>query len=59
MLSEALVHSPIVAGEDGQPSVMGGTGFGFDFNPEEDPELALVSLLASPRSCAITNIYYR
>lgn len=47
MLSEALVHSPIVAGEDGQPSVatggMGGAGFGFDFNPEEDPELALVS----------------
>lgn len=46
MLSEALVHSPIVAGEDGQPSVatvgMGGAGFGFDFNPEEDPELALV-----------------
>lgn len=44
MLSEALVQSPIVAGEDGQPSVVagGGGGFGFDFDPNEDPELALV-----------------
>ena len=45
MLSEALVHSPVVAGSDGQPPVAasGPVGFGFDFDPNEDPELALVS----------------
>lgn len=43
-LSDALIQSPIVAGEDGQPTV-GMGGFGFDFDPNEDPELALVSQL--------------
>lgn len=46
MLSDALVNSPVVAGEDGQIPVGGGSmggGFGFDFDPNEDPELALVS----------------
>ena len=44
MLSDALVSSPIIVGEDGTgavPSGMGGFEFGVD--PNEDPELALVS----------------
>lgn len=46
MLSDALMNSPIIAGEDGKVPVGGGSmggGFGFDFDPNEDPELALVS----------------
>ena len=44
MLSDALLSSPIVVGEDGTGAVPGGMG-GFDFgvDPNEDPELALVS----------------
>lgn len=57
MLSEALVHSPVVVGEDGQPSVassgMGGGGFGFDFDPNEDPELALVFLYINVYVCKL------
>lgn len=44
MLSDALVSSPIIVGEDGSgavPSGMGGFEFGVD--PDVDPELALVS----------------
>ena len=44
LLSDALVHSPIVAGEDGSgapPASMAGYEFGVD--PNIDPELALVS----------------
>ena len=45
LLSDALVHSPIVAGEDGSgapPASMAGYEFGVD--PNIDPELALVSV---------------
>jgi len=42
-LSDALVSSPIVQGEDGSGAVGGGSGAGFEFgvNPDDDPELAL------------------
>jgi len=43
-LSDALISSPIVQGEDGSgPNVLpsGGGGFEFGVNPEDDPELAL------------------
>lgn len=51
-LSEALVNSTVVAGEDGQPAVAApgiaaGVPFGYDFDPNEDPELALVRLLTA------------
>ena len=43
MLSDALVSSPIVVGEDGAGAVPGGMqGFEFGIDPNEDPELALV-----------------
>jgi len=42
MLSDALVTSPIVVGEDGSGAVPGGMqGFEFGVDPNEDPELAL------------------
>ena len=43
MLSEALITSPIIVGEDGVgPSGMGNvSGFEFGFDPNEDPELAM------------------
>lgn len=42
-LSEALITSPIIQGEDGQGGAgLGGAGFEFGFDPNEDPELALV-----------------
>jgi len=42
-LSDALVTSPVVQGEEGSGGVGGSSGSGFEFgvNPEEDPELAL------------------
>eukprot|EP00092_Neocalanus_flemingeri_P015645 GFUD01016934.1.p1 GENE.GFUD01016934.1~~GFUD01016934.1.p1 ORF type:complete len:374 (+),score=142.65 GFUD01016934.1:73-1194(+) len=42
-LSDALVSSPIVQGEDGNGGVGGSSGAGFEFgvNPDDDPELAL------------------
>lgn len=44
VLSEALISSPIIQGEDGQGAAnLGGAGFEFGFDPNEDPELALVS----------------
>lgn len=43
-LSEALITSPIIQGEDGQGGAgLGGAGFEFGVDPNEDPELALVS----------------
>lgn len=43
VLSEALITSPIIQGEDGQGAAnLGGAGFEFGFDPNEDPELALV-----------------
>merc|ERR1711953_1392555 len=40
-LSDALVSSPIVQGEDGSGAVPTGGGFEFGVDPNEDPELAL------------------
>lgn len=45
-LSEALITSPIIQGEDGLGGAgLGGAGFEFGVDPNEDPELALVTLL--------------
>ncbi|KAK2164655.1 hypothetical protein NP493_1407g00037 [Ridgeia piscesae] len=42
MLSDALISSPIVMGEDGTGAVPGGmAGYEFGIDPNEDPELAL------------------
>ena len=42
MLSDALLSSPVIVGEDGSGAPMSG-GFEFGVDPNEDPELALVS----------------
>lgn len=43
-LSEALITSPIIQGEDGTGAAgLSGAGFEFGVDPNEDPELALVS----------------
>jgi 26S proteasome regulatory subunit N10 len=42
LLSEALISSPVIQGEDGQGAVgLGGSGYEFGIDPNEDPELAL------------------
>ncbi|XP_055707386.1 26S proteasome non-ATPase regulatory subunit 4 isoform X2 [Phlebotomus papatasi] len=42
VLSEALISSPIIQGEDGMGGAgLGGAGFEFGVDPNEDPELAL------------------
>uniref|UniRef100_A0A6B2E443 26S proteasome non-ATPase regulatory subunit 4 n=1 Tax=Phlebotomus kandelakii TaxID=1109342 RepID=A0A6B2E443_9DIPT len=42
VLSEALISSPIIQGEDGLGGAgLGGAGFEFGVDPNEDPELAL------------------
>merc|ERR1711953_1456014 len=40
-LSDALVSSPIVQGEDGSGALPTGSGYEFGVDPNEDPELAL------------------
>lgn len=40
-LQEALISSPIIQGEDGLGPGIGGAGFEFGVDPNEDPELAL------------------
>lgn len=41
-LSDALISSPIIQGEDGTGGAgLGGSGFEFGVDPNEDPELAL------------------
>ena len=42
MLSDALLSSPVIVGEDGTGATMSG-GYEFGVDPNEDPELALVS----------------
>lgn len=45
-LQEALISSPIIQGEDGLGGAgLGGAGFEFGVDPNEDPELALVRLM--------------
>ena len=56
LLSDAIISSAILAGEDGMPGGFGaggssgggggGEGFEFGVDPSLDPELALVSTLA-------------
>ncbi|XP_059141060.1 26S proteasome non-ATPase regulatory subunit 4-like [Physella acuta] len=41
MLSDALLSSPVIVGEDGAGANMTGAGFEFGVDPNEDPELAL------------------
>jgi len=44
-LSDALISSPIIQGEDGMGAAgMGSAGFEFGVDPNEDPELALVTI---------------
>lgn len=44
-LSDALITSPIIQGEDGTGGAgLGTSGFEFGVDPNEDPELALVIL---------------
>ncbi|XP_067129370.1 26S proteasome non-ATPase regulatory subunit 4 isoform X2 [Centruroides vittatus] len=41
-LSDALISSPVIQGEDGSGGIgLGSTGFEFGVDPNEDPELAL------------------
>ena len=41
-LSDALISSPVIQGEDGTGAVgLGGSGYEFGIDPNEDPELAL------------------
>ena len=46
MLSDILINSPVMVGEDGVPIGMAGGGSGFDFSMDpmaaDDPELAMV-----------------
>ena len=44
-MSDALMSSPIVVGEDGAGAMEYGAGFEFGVDPNADPELALVSLI--------------
>ena len=41
LLSEALVNSPVIVGEDGAGVPLQASGFEFGVDPNEDPELAL------------------
>jgi len=41
MLSDALLSSPVIVGEDGAGASMASGGFEFGVDPNEDPELAL------------------
>lgn len=41
-LSDALISSPVVVGEDGAGAMDIGSGFEFGVDPNADPELALV-----------------
>ncbi|KAK6185728.1 hypothetical protein SNE40_007897 [Patella caerulea] len=41
MLSDALLSSPVIVGEDGAGAGIGAVGFEFGVDPNEDPELAL------------------
>lgn len=45
MLSEALMNSPILVGEDGSGAGLSAVGFEFGVDPNEDPELALVKFI--------------
>ncbi len=49
LLSEVLLSSPILAGEDGAPLAPMGQGFEFGIDPSEDPELAMVRYLGTNR----------
>lgn len=52
LLSDALMNSPIIVGEDGSGAVPGlpgasGGDFEFGFDPSTDPELAMVSFIVN------------
>lgn len=55
-LSDALISSPIIQGEDGMGVTgIGGAGYEFGVDPNEDPELALVSLFC----CTLLKIFLK
>lgn len=63
-LSDALISSPIIQGEDGMGGTgMGGSAYEFGVDPNEDPELALVCYFAivllnkTPTLCFIYHLY--
>lgn len=63
LLSEVLLSSPIMAGEDGAPLAPMGQGFEFGIDPTEDPELAMVCgsisvsvCLNATKRCSLSNI---
>jgi 26S proteasome regulatory subunit N10 len=45
LLSDVLLTSPIISGEDGPPPGFGGGSFEFGVDPSLDPELAMVIFL--------------
>lgn len=58
VLSEALISSPIIQGEDGQGAAnLGGAGFEFGFDPNEDPELALVCIHINKKKIKSNSIF--
>ena len=44
------MNSPVIVGEDGAGVAMQATGFEFGVDPNEDPELALVSSILKIRT---------
>lgn len=42
LLSDIILSSPILTGDDGAPLAPPGQGFEFGIDPSEDPELAMV-----------------
>ena len=46
LLSDVLLSSPILTDEEGAPLAPLGQGFEFGIDPAEDPELAMVYILA-------------
>ena len=58
ILSDALMSSPIVVGEDGAGAMDYGAGFEFGVDPNADPELALVSKYCLIRIALIGSVMH-
>ena len=56
MLSDALLSSPILVGEDGAAVPSGIAGLEYGVDPNEDPELALVRILQVIITFKVINI---
>lgn len=58
-LSDALISSPIIQGEDGMGAAgMGSAAFEFGVDPNEDPELALVGSLTYIVTIPFSLLFY-